>query len=176
MTSANEQAYGHPNWTTPGDNAQRSAGGDRWNGWHFGPGHPVFGPFFPPKPVLIIGMILGFVFWWPIGLGILAFLIWSKAMCRSGYRRFGGDAGGGGPWTAWKNWHGGGGGGNASAPSGNRAFDEYRAETLQRLEEEQKEFGEFLDRLRFAKDKSEFDQFMSERRNRPETPPEPPKN
>ena len=32
------------------------------------------------------------------------------------------------------------------------------------MEEEQKEFGAFLERLRFAKDKSEFDQFMAERR------------
>jgi hypothetical protein len=56
--------------------------------------------------------------------------------------------------------------------SGNRAFDEYRAETLKRLEEEQREFRDFLDRLRFAKDKTEFDQFMAERRNRPtEAPP-----
>lgn len=52
-------------------------------------------------------------------------------------------------------------------PSGNRAFDEYRAETLQRLEEEQREFKEFLARLRFAKDRAEFDQFMNERRSRP---------
>jgi hypothetical protein len=50
--------------------------------------------------------------------------------------------------------------------SGNRAFDEYRSETLRRLEEEQREFRDFLDRLRFAKDKTEFDQFMAERRNR----------
>jgi len=50
--------------------------------------------------------------------------------------------------------------------SGNRAFDDYRAETLKRLEEEQREFRDFLDRLRFAKDKTKFDQFMAERRNR----------
>jgi hypothetical protein len=50
--------------------------------------------------------------------------------------------------------------------SGNRAFDDYRAETLRRLEEEQREFREFLERLRFAKDKTEFDQFMADRRNR----------
>ena len=64
----------------------------------------------------------------------------------------------------------------APRSSGNRAFDEYRAETLRRLEEEQREFRDFLDRLRHAKDKAEFDQFMAERRNRPpETsrPPEP---
>jgi hypothetical protein len=48
-----------------------------------------------------------------------------------------------------------------STPSS--AFDEYRAETLRRLEEEQGEFQEFLDRLRKAKDKAEFDQFMAER-------------
>ena len=46
--------------------------------------------------------------------------------------------------------------------SGNRAFDEYRTETLQRLEEEQVEFKNFLDRLRHAKDKEEFDQFMAQ--------------
>jgi hypothetical protein len=50
--------------------------------------------------------------------------------------------------------------------SGNRAFDEYREETLRRLEAEQREFRAFLDRLRMAKDKAEFDQFMAERRNR----------
>lgn len=48
--------------------------------------------------------------------------------------------------------------------SGNRAFDDYRAETLRRLEEEQREFAAFLDRLRFAKDKAEFDDFMASRR------------
>jgi hypothetical protein len=59
-------------------------------------------------------------------------------------------------------------------PSGNRAFDEYRADTLRRLEDEQREFMEFLDRLRHAKDKGEFDQFMAERRGyRDVTPPSP---
>lgn len=58
--------------------------------------------------------------------------------------------------------------------SGNRAFDEYRSETLRRLEDEQHEFSDFLDRLRVAKDKSEFDQFMSDRRQRTSRPPVPP--
>ena len=53
------------------------------------------------------------------------------------------------------------------ASSGNKAFDDYRTETLKRLEDEQREFKEFLERLRFAKDRAEFDQFMSERRSRP---------
>ena len=63
--------------------------------------------------------------------------------------------------------------GYRSGPSGNHAFDEYREETLRRLEEEEREFREFLDRLRHAKDKAEFDQFMAERRSRPDNPPPP---
>ena len=60
------------------------------------------------------------------------------------------------------------GGSPFGAPSsGNSAFDEYRNDTLRRLEEEQREFKDFLERLRFAKDKTEFDAFMAERRNRP---------
>ena len=63
----------------------------------------------------------------------------------------------------------------AQPSSGNHAFDEYRAETMRRLEEEQREFLAFLERLRHAKDKAEFDQFMAERRNmRDVTPPPPP--
>ena len=57
-----------------------------------------------------------------------------------------------------------------SPTSGNRAFDEYRTETLRRLEDEQKEFREFLDRLRHAKDKEEFDLFMAQHRPRPPSP------
>ena len=51
--------------------------------------------------------------------------------------------------------------------SGNQAFDEYRAETLRRLEEEHQAFQEYLARLRVARDRSEFDQFMAERAARP---------
>ena len=53
------------------------------------------------------------------------------------------------------------------ASTGNRAFDEYRAETLRRLEDEEKEFREFLNNLRFAKDKAEFDDFLTNRRKPP---------
>ena len=54
--------------------------------------------------------------------------------------------------------------------SGNWAFDEYREETIRRLEDEQKEFKDFLGRLRRAKDKAEFDQFMAERGRRRDNP------
>ena len=75
----------------------------------------------------------------------------------------------GGPFDNWKAWAFGGG--RPASSSGNHAFDEYKSETLRRLEEEQQEFSSFLERLRFAKDKAEFDQFMAERRNRPAASP-----
>jgi len=137
------------------------------------------------RPLWILAMILGFMFWWPVGLAVLFFTIGSRRMGCWGYGRRGGFQGGGyqggwqgggaPPWANWKSfWSGCGGAPAQAAPpsSGNRAFDEYRAETLRRLEEEQKEFGAFLDRLRFAKDKAEFDQFMAELRQRPPAPPE----
>jgi len=56
--------------------------------------------------------------------------------------------------------------------TGNVAFDEWRASELQRLEEEyrklvaaEREFAEFMDNLRHARDREEFDRFMNERRN-----------
>ena len=170
MTSAaNHEAYGDPRWSSG-----RATYRGPWAGHGWGWGHgPYWHPFFAAKPVLIAGMILGFIFWWPIGLVLLvAMLATGRFACGRHGRNAGGWSYGDAPWTGWKSW----GGGMRSPPSsGNRAFDEYRAETLKRLEDEQKEFGEFLDRLRFAKDKSEFDQFMNERRNRPpEAPPEQP--
>jgi hypothetical protein len=114
------------------------------------------------KPAWIAFLVLAFIVFWPLGLAILAFLLWSGRMgCWKG--------------GSMSRWHSGPGqmraGGTWWQPpqrsSGNRAFDEYRTETLRRLEEEQREFHEFLDRLRMAKDKAEFDQFMADRRNRP---------
>lgn len=59
--------------------------------------------------------------------------------------------------------------GNQLRTNGSPAFDEYRAETLRRLEREQGEFQEFVEHLRMAKDKAEFDQFITERRTQPRT-------
>jgi hypothetical protein len=117
------------------------------------------------KAAWIATMVLAFIIFWPVGLAILAYMIWSGRMgC---WKQ--------GDFTKWKeqrdswkrNWtHG------AYRSSGNRAFDDYKAETLKRLEEEQKEFLEFIERLRKARDKAEFDQFMADRRNRPMAAPE----
>ncbi len=58
---------------------------------------------------------------------------------------------------------------NQRRPSGNQAFEEYRAETLRRLEEEQRDFHDFFDHLRAAKDKQEFDEFLAQRRAKPDS-------
>ncbi len=60
--------------------------------------------------------------------------------------------------------------GTATPDSTHSAFEEYRAQTLQRLDQEQREFQEFIARLRAAKDKAEFEQFMAGRRMQPPAP------
>ncbi len=117
------------------------------------------------KPAWIGLLVLTFVIAWPVGLALLAYLIWSGRMGCSGHGRWHGQNERMERWR--ENWRRGWGG-----SSGNAAFDEYRAETLKRLEEEEKEFRDFLHRLRKAKDKAEFDQFMADRRNKPQGPTE----
>jgi hypothetical protein len=136
-----------------------------------------------PKPAWIALVVVSFILFWPIGLALLIYLKWSGRMFCSRHGRYGhwsgtDDRSGGREarreareeWRAWKRRNRWGGQG-----SGNVAFDEYREETLRKLDEEQREFRDFLDRLRAAKDRSEFDQFMNERRNRPPAaePPAP---
>lgn len=114
----------------------------------------------------IAAMVLGFVVFWPVGLALLAYMIWSKRMfgrsCshrrHDHYRSMGDYA-----------RHGG------FRSSGNSAFDAYKAETLRRLQDEQEAFESFLNRLRDAKDKKEFDAFMDERAAKAAepTPPAP---
>jgi len=110
------------------------------------------------KPAWITVMVLAFIIFWPVGLAILAYLIWSG---RLGNRAQGGMQD---MFKARGRWHAPCGGNRRKDSSGNSAFDEYRAATLRRLEEEESEFHSFLDRLRQAKDKAEFDQFMADRR------------
>lgn len=118
------------------------------------------------KPAWVALMIVSFIIWWPVGLATLAFLFWSGLM----------GCGHHGNWherrerwrAAREEWRAFKRGDHPAMPSsGNAAFDDYRAETLKRLEEEQKEFTGFLDRLRRAKDQAEFNQFMADRRNKP---------
>ena len=104
------------------------------------------------KAAWIAAMILGFIAVWPLGLAILGYMIWSKRMFSCRHRH-----------------HDRGHGRSYTQPTGNYAFDAYREETLKRLEDEHSEFLNFLQKLREAKDKSEFDQFM-QGRNEPREP------
>jgi hypothetical protein len=151
--TANFDRWGRPAWAgRPSDNFD-----SRDFAWH---------------PGRIIVTIAAFIIWWPLGLAILAYSLWSRNMgCWSNDRH--------GRWAnkmermqeKMERMRGRMEGRGYYAPSsGNRAFDDYRVETLQRLEEEQVEFKNFLDRLRHAKDKEEFDAFMAQHRQRP-TPP-----
>jgi hypothetical protein len=164
------------------------------------------------KPAWLVLMVLGFIVFWPIGLGILAYIIWSGRMW-SGPMGCGGWHGRGGNVEEWRqraidrvnraaeHWerrrarweermhgHGGhrgrgpgGGHGGGLGETGNRAFDEYRTDALRKLEEEAGEFRAFLERLRLAKDRAEFDEYMKERTSRPtggpaEAPRTPPQS
>jgi hypothetical protein len=109
------------------------------------------------KPAWIAAMVLGFILFWPVGLALLAYMIWGKKMfgksCRKSAQH----------------------GATILRSSGNSAFDAYKADMLRRLEDEQAAFDGFLKRLRDAKDKAEFDQFMDENRRRREAEmPAPP--
>jgi hypothetical protein len=137
------------------------------------------------RPAWIVATILGFIFFWPLGLALLIFSAWSGRM---GCWHHGYDDRWDGRGDRWREraearaerwreraeraqhkaeqWFGRGRGDGHARSSGNRAFDEYRADTLRRLEEEQDEFIHFLERLRMAKDKAEFDEFLAERRRR----------
>jgi hypothetical protein len=117
----------------------------------------------PRRGLEIAGIVLGFIFAWPLAL---AYLVWKLmgypvpnewkaffdknfsflsnevAKVRPGYSR-----------------------------TGNFAFDEYRRRELERLEEERRRldeeahaFAEFVEELKRAKDRDEFDAFMAKRR------------
>ncbi len=184
-TAANPQSYQNPAWGSPWHNA---AGTEPplWHPWGIG------------RPIAIAAIVfvlaaghIGRMLFWPLALAALVFMVATGRLgCRRRWRNWGqpgqsgpgnasgpGDPGpGGNGWQSamppWARWGFGGGDRPPPAPpsSGNHAFDEYRAETLRRLEEEQNEFASFLERLRFAKDKAEFDQFMADRRQAPRPP------
>ena len=183
-------------WNRPWGDGNGNGNG-AWNGppswYHGGIGKPIA---IAAIVFLLAAGHLGRILFWPLGLAFLVYMV-ASGRFGCGGRRWrqgwgqpsdgnnaqGNNGQGNGntwqscaPWGRWWNAGGGNGGGNQQQPpsSGNHAFDEYRAETLRRLEEEQKDFSSFLERLRFAKDKAEFDQFMSDRRRNPPAPTAPP--
>lgn len=123
-------------------------------------------------PVNIAAMVLGFIIFFPIGLAILAWNIWSG---RSGYGQHAGASfagmgnyamwAGAAPWSQTNR--------DLARHSGNSVFEDYKQATLERLEEErrrlvaeQEAFTDFLNDLRKAKDREELERFMRDREAR----------
>ncbi|MCB6176911.1 DUF2852 domain-containing protein [Rhodobacter sp. Har01] len=111
------------------------------------------------KGAWIAAMVAGFVVFWPVGLALLAYMIWGKRMFAKNCHGYGRNHDQSRAWG--RDW--GRSDRAAFRPSGNAAFDAYKADTLRRLEDEQEAFETFLQRLRESKDKKEFDSFMEDR-------------
>ena len=114
-------------------------------------------------PVTIAMMVLGFMIFWPLGLAMLAYIIWGdrlealKADVNKTTDRVG---------EVLKRAPSFGG----FERTGNVAFDDWREAELKRLHEERirldemrAEFDDYARELRRAKDQEEFDTFMSSR-------------
>lgn len=126
------------------------------------------------RPLELAAMVGGFIFFWPIGLAILALKVWQR---RSGDQ---GDLAGFAMGRfdevkrdaadLFRSARPADGGWNRPSSSGNRAFDDWRAAELARIEEERRkldeavrEFNDYRDHLRKARDREEFDRFVRER-------------
>ncbi len=119
-------------------------------------------------PATIALMVIGFMVFWPLGLAMLAYIIWGDRL--DGFKRdmnratdgiFAGCRRGANKAHRW---------GHGSARTGNVAFDDWREKELTRLDEERRkldemlaEFDEYARELRRAKDQDEFDRFMANR-------------
>jgi Protein of unknown function (DUF2852) len=117
-------------------------------------------------PLTIILMVIGFAVAWPLGLVMLAYMLWGSRIPEvrghfDGMKRDWSADRGCGP----RNFRGG-----YTSRSGNFAFDDYRDAELKRLDEERRrleeeraEFEAYVHDLRRARDKDEFDRFMADR-------------
>lgn len=115
-------------------------------------------------PATIALTVVGFMVFWPLGLAMLAFILWGDripAFRREGFAK--------GPWAAKWNCNSRRAY-RAYGRTGNVAFDDWREKELERLAEERRkletmreEFDAYAAELRRAKDQEEFDRFMSRR-------------
>ena len=124
------------------------------------------------KPLNIVAMVAGFVIFWPVGLAILAYNIFAEP---GDFTRFVDRAKE--KMGAWHDDHHRHHRSPRRSYTGNAAFDDYREETLRRLDEERRRleeeiesFREFQEELKRKQDRDEFDRFMAERNPRRDTP------
>jgi hypothetical protein len=118
-------------------------------------------------PATIALMILGFVVFWPLGLAMLAYILFGERL--RGFKRDVNQAADG-MFAGCRRSHGRY---RSQFGTGNVAFDDWRKAELDRLEEERRkldemraDFDNYVRELRRAKDQEEFDRFMRERNNR----------
>ncbi|MCJ2052389.1 DUF2852 domain-containing protein [Methylobacterium sp. J-070] len=129
------------------------------------------GPF-PRRSLEIGAIVVGFVYWWPVGLALVA---WKLAgypaftELRDQARRAFSDLDGAQPASRFARAFEAA---NRRGGSGNAAFDAYRRTELDRLEaqrraleEESRAFDQFVEELKRAKDREQFDAFMAKRRS-----------
>jgi hypothetical protein len=116
-------------------------------------------------PATIALMVIGFMVFWPLGLAMLAYIIWGDRL--EGFKRDVNRATDGVFAGCRRSSHRH----RASPHTGNVAFDDWREKELERLAEERRkldetltEFDDYMRELRRAKDQEEFDRFMRERR------------
>lgn len=102
-------------------------------------------------PLGVAAVVLGFVTWWPIGLAVVAYIMWGGSVDELASDAVDQIK------ASFKSTN------TMRSGSGNAAFDDYRKETLRRLEEEQAEFNGFMSKLREARDREEFERFMADR-------------
>lgn len=120
-------------------------------------------------PATIALMVIGFMVFWPLGLAMLAYILWGDRL--GDFKRDWKSATDGLFASARK-------GGYGAAPrTGNVAFDEWRDKEMERIAEERRkldemrdEFDAYLRELRRAKDQEEFDRFMKNRDGAPKKP------
>lgn len=97
----------------------------------------------------IVAMVVGFLIFWPLGLAMILYKKLRRSPDRPSFDlRFG----------------------PLSRDTGNVAFEAYKADEIRRLEEERRKlaaeqgaFEDFLDDLKRAKDREQFDAYMARR-------------
>lgn len=119
-------------------------------------------------PATIALMVLGFIVYWPLGLAVLAYILWGDRL--ELFRR---DVGRATDRVAGMMRRSGANLPFGAERTGNVAFDDWREKELARLDAERRrlseaslEFEAYARELRRAKDQEEFDRFMSHRNAR----------
>jgi hypothetical protein len=135
--------------------------------------HPIIRPGF--RPLSIVLMVLGFIVFWPLGLAMLAYMIWGRRL--QGFARgFRDGFAAHGPYARRREGayaYAGFGHADGASARDNAAFEAYRAAEIERLaterrrlDEERRAFEARAADQRRVDDRAEFDRFMADRRRR----------